>query len=111
MAKTVVKYYEDAWYKVQYVINEITLDFIAWKIIELDGENSKVGKEPYIRGTIKWDDCVDFVHEEGRHYHYCGIHHVEQYNLLWKEIYKFKWALGGSFLNEQGDYIDNNDGR
>ena len=105
MDKTVIKFYEDAWYKVEYVIGEITLDFKAWKIIGLDGENSEVEKEPHVWGTVKWDDCVNFMHEEG-YSHYCGIHHVEQYNLLWNEIYKFKWSLGGSFLNEEGEYTE-----
>lgn len=90
------KYYEDAWFKVEYDIQEVTVYFKAYKISGLDTdnlENSDTEEEPNIEGSIKWDGCMNFNQSD----HYCGVEHAEQTLLVVKEIYKFKESLGGSF--------------
>lgn len=90
MTRTEVKYYADAWFKIEYEINDISIHFKAWKIDSIDEENIENSdihsKDPEITGFIKWDDCMEFKHEP----HYCGLYHAEQTLLLIKHIYGFK---------------------
>jgi hypothetical protein len=96
----VVKFYTEAWFKVEYTVNDITVDFKAWEITGLDEENpeqSEIQDEvPVITGFIKWDGCCEFDYST----HICGIHGAEHFLQLMKEIYQFKGSLGGSFMEE-----------
>jgi len=96
---TTIKFYPEAWFKVEYTVNEMDVDFKAWEISALDEENieqSETQKEPVIKGFIKWDGCCEFDYSP----HYCGIHNAEQFLILMKEIYKFKSGLGEPFTEE-----------
>jgi len=89
MKNTIIKFYTDAWFKVEYIINDTRVYFKAWKIEVSNEENpeqSQIRDEtPEITGYIKWDGCMEFKHEE----HYCSIEHAEQTLLLMNHIYKF----------------------
>lgn len=95
-----IKFYPEAWFKVEYEIQECSVDFKAWKIEGLDEdepENSTIEEgDPNIKGNIKWDGCMNFTQDD----HYCGLYHVEQTALLMTEVYKFKGSLGGFFEEE-----------
>jgi hypothetical protein len=95
---SIIKFYPQAWFKVEYTVNEITVDFKAWEITGLDEENPEQSeiqdKEPVITGFIKCDGCCEFDYST----HICGIHGAEHFLELMKEIYKFKGSLGGSFI-------------
>jgi hypothetical protein len=99
--KKIIKYYPEAWFKVEYEVEEITVKFKAWKIQSLDEDNPKksdIGNdEPNIEGYIKWDGCLNFKQDD----HYCGMYHAKQTLLLMTEIYRFKSSLGGSFEDEE----------
>jgi hypothetical protein len=95
--KKIIKYYRKAWFKVEYEVGEIAVNFKAWKITGLNEEtpeNSEVSiGPPQITGYIKWDDCIDFKQDD----HYCGMHHAEQTLMLMRSIQNFKNSLGGVF--------------
>ena len=97
----ITKYYPDAWFKVEYEVDEIVVNFKAWRIRALDEEvpeNSEIDSgEPDIEGRIKWDGCMNFKQDD----HYCGMYHAKQTLILMTEIYKFKGSLGGSFEEEE----------
>ena len=80
--KNEIKFYKDIWYKVEYEIRDVVLDFKAYKIIGFDDECET---KPQLFGYLKWDGCMEFTQEE----HYCGIYHAEQTYMLMKEIYEF----------------------
>jgi len=94
-----IKFYPEAWFKVEYDVYETYIDFKAWEIDELDEQNiedSTINENEVMKGFIKWDGCCEFDYGT----HYCGIHKAEQFLLLMKEIYKFKSSIGGCFTNE-----------
>ena len=100
MAK-IVKFYPEAWFKVEYDVEDIVVNFKAWRIYALDEENLEnsdvVIKEPNIEGYIKWDGCMNFKQND----HYCGMYHAKQTLMVMTKIYKFKSSLGGSFEEEE----------
>ena len=91
----IIKFYPEAWFKVEYTVNEITVDFKAWEITGLDEENPEQSeiqdKDPAITGFIKWDGCCEFEYIT----HICGIHGAEHFLELMKEIYRFKGLVFG----------------
>ncbi len=98
--ENIVKYYPEAWYKVEYEVGEVVVNFKAWKIDALDEkylENSEIEDNPSIIGCIKWDGCMNFKQDE----HYCGMYHAKQTLMLMTEVYRFKSNLGGSFDKEE----------
>lgn len=96
----VVKFYPKSWFKVEYTVDEMTVDFKGWEISGLDEENPDLSeiqdKNPVITGFIKWDGCCEFDYGT----HICGIHMAYNFLELMKEIYRFKGSLGGSFMEE-----------
>jgi len=88
--KKIVKYYPEAWFKVEYEVNETSIGFKAWRIKALCEEcprNSELeDSEPCIGGYIKWDGCMNFKQND----HYCGMYHAKQVLMLMSEIYQFK---------------------
>jgi hypothetical protein len=93
------KWYSECWYKVEYQVNEYTIDFRAFKIDGMDEEDiskSTTEETSSVKGFIKWDGCMEFTHEE----HYCGLYHAEQTLGLMKEIYIYKGQAGGNFQPE-----------
>ena len=84
----IIKYYLDAWFKVEYSIDKPVINFKVFKFKTIDKDNpekSETDEEPTITGFIKWDGYCEFDYSE----HYCGIHHAEQFLMLMKEIYAF----------------------
>jgi hypothetical protein len=84
-----IKFYPEAWFKVEYTGDSIAINFKAWEIEGLDEDNieqSTICTDPVITGHIKWDGCCEFDYST----HWCGIYKGEQFLLLMKEIYKFQ---------------------
>ena len=101
MAKTdyIIKLYPEAWFRVEYMVNELAVDFKGWETEHMDAETesqSEMQSDPEITGFIKWDGCCEFDYGS----HYCSVNKAEQFAILIKEIYKFKSSLGGSFTKE-----------
>ena len=88
--KKIVKYYPEAWFKVEYEVHETYINFKAWRIKSSDEERPQnlvfEDRETCITGSIKWDDCMNFKQND----HYCGMHHAKQVFILMSEIYQFK---------------------
>jgi hypothetical protein len=86
----IIKFYKESCFKVEYNVNEWTIDFKAWEIDALDEQNIEQSEiqsqEPVINGYMKFDGCCEFDYST----HYCGIHDAEKFLLLMKDIYQFK---------------------
>lgn len=92
----VIKVYPDAWYAIEYEVDEAVTHFRAWKIDSFNPDDlynlDDIGVDwivPEIRGLIKFDGCMEFKQEE----HYCGLHHAEQTLMLMQYIYEFNGSL------------------
>jgi hypothetical protein len=74
MKNKVIKFYTDAWFKVEYTVNKVSVNFKAWEIDGLNEDNPELSeiqdKKPVITGYIKWDGCCKFNYKT----HYCGIY-------------------------------------
>lgn len=78
---------DDAWFKVDFIINEYYIDFEAFRISGKTEniEDSDTEEQPSIKGSIKWDGCMNFK----QHDHYCGVEFAEQVFILFRFIYDF----------------------
>ena len=70
--------YKELDYKVDYIGDDIKIDFEVYEINEND--------HSIMRGYIKWDGCINFVQNS----HYCSLENAKSIYLLFKEIYAYK---------------------
>ena len=86
--KKVTTYSAESWYKVEYEVEEAWFTFKAYYIEEMYDkiEESRVEIEPSILGRMKWDECCDFQIDT----HICGMYHIDQLQILFKEMYEFQ---------------------
>jgi hypothetical protein len=86
--RQITAYYPDAWFKVEYEIDDGWIDFNCWRIEALDLENiqdSTINATPNITGWVSRCGCMEFEQKD----HYCGIHHAEQLYILMRHIFRF----------------------
>ena len=87
---SIVKFYPNSCFKVEYIVNEMAIDFKAWEIIVLDLENieeSEIDEERVVvSGFINSNGCCEFEYSA----HICSIHGIERFLQLMKDVYKTK---------------------
>jgi hypothetical protein len=86
---SIIRFYEDAWYKVKfYDIEKMSFKFLAQKIEALDSdnlENSEINESNFVKGKITWD----FELEISTEMIWRNKDYQDQFNLLIEKILAF----------------------
>lgn len=78
-----------------------TVQFSALKIEQTEMDGTPIDPELYMEGWVRWDGCMNFMHDQGVYGHFCNVEHVENHCKLFKYIYR----EAGQMFMEKDPYL------
>ena len=77
------------------------VEFKAFNIEQTDMDGTPISPELYMEGSVRWDGCMNFIHEQGVYGHFCQVSHVVKHCELSRYVYR----TAGEMCIEKDPYL------